>query len=142
MKKRGSTSDFMAQRDHELLMNFRKELMESRGIPLRELFGRAARRPASRFWVSELRAAEVISAMMRGVASEKMVPQKKRMYEELLRRVEAWRSDNPGRPLSDAIFEAVNSEAPEFYITDASARVIIYRLRANRRSRTANREAI
>lgn len=124
----------MALRDHELLMNFRRELAESRGVPLRELFGRAAKRPASRFWVSELRAAEVVSAMMRGVAPDNMMPQKLKMYEEILRRVEGIRARKPGHPLSDAVFEAVNSPAPEFYLTDDSARVIIYRLRARRKA--------
>lgn len=129
MKKLGSTSDFTAQRDKELMAAFRQELIESRGVPLRELFGRAAKRPCSRFWVSELRAAEVISKMLQGVYPENTPPQKGRMYEEILKRVKEWRSHHPGQPLSNAIFEVVNSVAPEFYISEKSTRVIIYRLR-------------
>ena len=134
MKKPGSTSDFMAARDRELLDCFKRELMESRGVPLRDMFGRAARRPASRFWVSELRAAEVISRMLRGESLDNATPQKRKMYEELMRRVVDWREKHPGHPLSDAVFAAVNSPAPEFYLTDKSAKVIIYRLRAGRKT--------
>ncbi len=72
--------------------------------------------------------------MMRGVAPDNMMPQKLKMYEEILRRVEGIRARKPGHPLSDAVFEAVNSPAPEFYLTDDSARVIIYRLRARRKA--------
>ena len=138
MKKIGSISDFKTLRDKELLARFREELAESRGVPLRDLFGRAARRPASRFWVSELRAAEVVSKMLKGEETSNPVPQKARMYDEICRRVIEWQEKNPGRPLSDAVFEAVNSTAPEFYLTDQSARVIIYRLIKKRRERNTD----
>lgn len=129
MKKRGSISDFTVLRDQELLASFRQELMENRGGSLDELFVRAVHRPASRFWVSELRAAEVISAMLRGEAPDNQLPKRREMYEEILRRVVEWQRGNPGRPLSDAVAEVVNSPAPEFYLSDLSAKVIIYRVR-------------
>lgn len=91
MKKIGSTSDFTASRDKELLSAFRSELMESCGLPLRELFGRAVKRPCSRFWVSELRAAEVISKMLKGEMPENVVEQKRKMYNEILVRVQEYR---------------------------------------------------
>lgn len=101
---------------------------------MRDMFGMAARMPASRFWVSEVRAAEVISCMLRGEARDpKQCEQKRRMYDELFRRVVEWRQLNPGHPLSDAVFQAVNSPAPEFYLTEASAKVIIYAARRSGR---------
>lgn len=130
MKKRGSTSDFIAQRNRELLRCFRYVLETSRGVALRDMFGMAARMPASRFWVSEVRAAEVISRMLKGECQDpKQCEQKRRMYDEIFRRVVDWRRLNPGHPLSDAVFHAVNSPASEFYLTDASAKVIIYAAR-------------
>lgn len=137
MKKLGSTSDFICERDRELMAAFRNVLIESDGIALRDMFGMAARRPCSRFWVAERRCAEVISRMLRGDTLPDTPPQKRRMYEEILRRVTAWRRRNPGRPLSDAVFAAVNSPAPEFYLTDRSAREIIYRIRRNAKKRNA-----
>lgn len=133
MKRRGAISDFTAQRNRELLQTFHRLLRDSRGVALGELFGMTARSPASRFWVSELRAAEVISAMMRGEQFDNQVPQKRRMYEELYRRVKSYMGAHAGCRLSDAVFAAVNSPAPEFYLTDKSAKVIIYELRRNRR---------
>lgn len=129
MKKLGSTSDFMATRDRELLRAFRIELMESRGIPLRDLFGRAAKHSCSRFWVSEVRAAEVVSKLLKGEKPENFTVQKERMYQEILARVKRYQLSHPDEPLSNAVFKAVNSTAPEFYLTEKSAKVIIYRLR-------------
>ena len=68
MKKKGSKSDFTRQRDRELYAHFMDILSESRGVTLGEMFAMAARRPASRFWVSETRAAIVIGAASGGVS--------------------------------------------------------------------------
>lgn len=138
MKKRGSTSDFTGERDRELYAAFLEELRTTRDIPLRELFARAASRPASRFWVSERRAADVISAMLRGAnpdSVEKMYPRRREMYEEILRRVRAKMNADPTLCMTHAVDEAVCEPAPSFYLTDESARCIIYRIR--RRVRAA-----
>ncbi len=129
MKHKGSTSDFIPQRDRELMSCFRDILATSRGIPLREMFGMAAKRPCSRFWVAEERAAEVVSAMLRGADTDKFLPQKKRMYQEICRRVEKYMSEHPGATMTRAVSDVVNNEAPEFFLTDKSAMVIIYRLK-------------
>lgn len=138
MKKRGSTSDFTGQRDRELYKAFVEELQTSRGIALRDMFARAASRPASRFWVSERRAADVISIMLRGANPEmleKMYPRRREMYEEILRRVRAKMAADPTMCMTHAVDEAVCEPAPSFYMTDESARCIIYRIR--RRIRAA-----
>lgn len=134
MKKKGSISDFTALRNRELLASFRDVLATSRGVPLRDMFGLAVKRPASRFWVSEYRAAEVICAMLRGETIDNQLPQRKAMYDEIYRRVVEWRRENPGRPVSDAVTAVVNSAAPEFYLTEKSAKVIIYSLRRKNKS--------
>lgn len=132
MKKKGSTSDFAVDRDKELYAAFRYILCNSRGVALIDMFGMAAKRPASRFWVSEERAAQVISWMLRGVASdriERMVPQRRAMFEEIFRRVCAMMEADPSLCMTHAVNEVVTSPAPEFYLTPKSARVIIYRIR-------------
>lgn len=138
MKKTGSTSDFSKQRDKELYARFLDLLRSPGETPLRDLFGMAASKPASRFWVSERRAADVIGAMLSGkgeATREKMYPKRREMYDELLRRVKALMLERPGLCMTHAVDEAVNSEAPEFYMTPESARCIIYRIR--RRMRVA-----
>lgn len=129
MKKPGSVSDFTPQRDRELLAAFKNQLHLLGDVPLPEIFHRAARQPASRFWVSERRAAAVVSKMLKGDLILSMNPKKREMYYEIFRRVERILNERPGCCLTDAVFEAVNSPAPEFYLTPKSARVMIYRLR-------------
>ena len=133
MKKSGSIQEFKEARDRELLASFRHVLATAQGVPLREMYGMAARRPCSRFWVSEERASEVMSRMMQGKDDEKMRPQRRRMYDEIRKRVDRKLREEPGMPLCHAVGEVVNSPAPEFYLTDSSALVIISRLRHARR---------
>lgn len=134
MKKTGSTSDFLPTRNRELLQTLRRLIMTTGGVPLGALYAMAAQSPCSRFWVSEKRAAEVISRMMRGEDMDvNSLPLRNKMYRELLRRVQEWQAQNPGRPLTDAVFAAVNSPAPEFYVTPESAKVIISRIMQRKR---------
>ena len=120
MKKSGSISEFIEQRDRELSAAFR-EILLTADMPLSEMFAAAAKRPCSRFWVGESRAFRVIKEMIGGSTSTQtgsaMLDKKREMYGEILRRVE------------QAVHDAVNSPAPEFYLTEKSARVIIYRIR-------------
>lgn len=143
MKKLGSTSDFTEARDKELLRAVRRRVMDPRCKSMTEVYAQAVTEPCSRFWVSERRAAEVISKMLRGVDPDwKSVPLRRKMYQELCRRVIAWREENPGHPLSDAVFAVVNSQAPEFYLTPESAMVIVSRImkRNAERRRAENKE--
>lgn len=129
MKKKGAVSDFTKQRNEELKNAFKAQLYLLGTIPTEELFTRAAKMPASRFWVSERRAAEVISKMLKGDMMFGMNPKKREMYIEILIRVREEMRREPGITVTEATFRAVNSPAPEFYLTPKSARVIIYRIR-------------
>lgn len=140
MKKEGSHSEFIDQRDDELLRAFRRVLTSGRGESLAEMFGMAAKEKASRFWVSERRATEVISLMMRRPESvDTMLPEKRRMFEKILRRVRVKMREREGRPLYHYVFDAVNEEAPEFYLTPKSAKIIIYAARRRRKAAAAAR---
>ena len=91
--------------------------------------------PASRFWVSEPRAAAVVGRMLRGCDFSDMFSERRRMYEEITRRVREIMDSEPGLSISSAVFRVVNSEAPRFYISAYTARSIIYRMnRAKRKS--------
>lgn len=132
MKKSGSISEFIKQRDRELAAAFR-EILLSADMQLSEMFAAAAKRPCSRFWVGESRAFRVIKEMLEGHTSTQtgsaMLVKKQEMYGEILRRVKERLRADSGCSLEQAVHEAVNSPAPEFYITEKSARVIIYRIR-------------
>ena len=61
MKKLGSTSDFTEARNKELLRAVRRLVMDPSCKSMTEVYARAVMEPCSRFWVSEMRAADVIS---------------------------------------------------------------------------------
>lgn len=130
MKKKGSVVEFTRQRDEELLAAFRAQLSMLGEIPLNDLFTRAAMSPASRFWVSERRAMIVISRMMKGDQLSSMNRKRREMFFEIFHRVKEILRRQPELSLTEASFRAVNSPAPQFYLTPKSARAMIYRLRA------------
>lgn len=135
MKKKGSKIEFSTLRDKELYRHFLTLLREGNFTVLRELYGRAAKMPASRFWVSELRAADVVSRMRRGREDmDRMKSARRAMFEEIRRRVDDLMSRNPGMTLIDAVTAVVNGDAPEFYISDDTARTIIYRVHRQARA--------
>lgn len=131
MKKPGSTSEFIGQRNRELYAHFLELLRTSKGVPLRAMFSMAAHRPASRFWVSEERAMAVVSARLKGLSTfeEKMFDRRRDMYDEITRRVRRLLTERPELCLTHAVGEVILSPAPEFYLSDESARLIIYRHR-------------
>ena len=112
---------------------FMEVLRNGGDMPLREMFGAAAARPASRFWVSETRAAIVIGAMMRGHEPERMYRKRREMFEEIYRRVREKMAADPALLMTHAVNQTVYEPAPEFYLTPESARSIIYRIRQRRR---------
>ena len=129
MKKRGSVSEFKKQRAEELLKAFKSQLHLLGVVESKQLFARAAKCKASRFWVSEHRAGVVVSQIYKGSRLERMNPKRREMYFEIYRRVKELRDANEGMTLNEAVFRVVNSPAPEFYLTSKSARAMIYKIR-------------
>lgn len=130
MKKKGSVAEFGDQRNAELLEAFKRVLKTCNYRDNADYFYRAALEPASRFWVSERRALVVMKKIINGDSLDGMFAKRKAMFMEIYRRVQALREKNPKLTLFSAVFEVVNSPAPEFYLSPGSARVLIYRLRA------------
>lgn len=117
MRKKNAISEFSDQRSRMLLQNFRESIATQSKISFKRAFKEAAEAPAPRFWVSEARAVRVISMMLKGDdALSGMRPEKRAMYEEIFRRVQEKKKQNPGAVLGDIVFEIVNSEAPRSYI--------------------------
>lgn len=136
MKKKGNKIEFIADRDRELHKAFMELLAVPGGMPLREMYGAAASRPCSRFWVSEPRAAIVMGRMLAlgpVAALAGMLPRRADMYRELFSRVQALLNGDDPISIAEATARAVNSPAPSFFLTDKSARVIIYDYTRRRR---------
>lgn len=136
MKHKGSTKDFMEQRNKELAAAFRLHMIECERIYMPEISKKAVNTACSRFWVSPTRAAIVLARMMKGDKLEDMMPTLRSMYEELLKRANVILQQQPDMPISEVSDIIVYQPADSFYIRPESAEVIYRNFRrANRRKR-------
>lgn len=108
---------------------FRVELAKAHYVVMPEIFRLVADSPASRFWVSEERAAIVVSAMVSGKPLPRMRPNKREMFEEILRRYLVLRDSNPDKSLYELVSVVVNQPAPKFYLTPRTVGEFIYRIK-------------
>lgn len=136
MKHIGSQSDFKEHRDNELHKAFARQLKNTATTDDKNFYTNVVKTPCSRFWVSELRAAEVVGRMRKGrPLSATVLPEKRRMYQEINTRVEAWMEENPDQPLIRGVEAVVWGAAPEFYMSPETARKNIRRILAEARER-------
>lgn len=86
--------------------------------------------PSRRFWVSDIRAALVISAMIRGETDlNTMWPLKKEMYEEIYSRVLTLQEEHPELTISELCAKVIVQPAPKFYLTPGSAKIMVCKAR-------------
>lgn len=139
MKYHGCILEFTAHRNKELMRAFREALASCERIDISEVSSRVVNMPCARFWVSEERAAVVISAMFQGKdILSKMRPTKREMFLEIFHRVKALRSIYPHLPLFDLVTQVVNSPAPKFYMLPRCAMEIIYKIKKGHYKRLEN----
>ena len=108
---------------------FREQLALARFIVMPEIFELVAESPASRFWVSEERAAIVIAAMEAGKPLTRMRRNKREMFEEIFRRYLALRDLHPDKSLFELVSIVVHQPAPKFYLTPRTVGEFIYRIK-------------
>ena len=130
MKNKGSIFEYEDARNKDLIRVYKQLVCESRQIYLPEICRKLVNMPSERFWVSEERASIVISDMLKGRSIEKMTPNKREMYEEIYRRVQELRKDNPGATVYELVSQVVEGPAPKFYLTPKSAKVIISKIKS------------
>lgn len=130
MKSFGSVLAFTQERNDALLKAYREQVSTTRVVRLNEIGEKIVNSPSPRFWVSEERAAAVVSAIMRGKPVLKMMrPTKRAMFEEIHRRVIALKKKHPDWHLCQLVFEVVNSPAPKFYMEASSALERLFKIR-------------
>ncbi len=129
MKYFGSILDFTRERNADLMRVYRARLAEASVIVMPVIFELVAESPASRFWVSEERAAVVISAMEAGKPMPRMRDNKREMFCEIYRRYLIMRENCPGKSVYELVTKIVNQPAPKFYLTPRTAGELIYRIR-------------
>ena len=113
-------------RNRELRRAVAKAIAEGDNLSAEQVYHRAALTATSRFWISEERAYNVLLAFRRNTPPP-LKGTRRRMYLDLWDRVCDILDRHPGVSFIDAVHQAVNSPAPEFYLTPKSVRVILQR---------------
>ena len=130
MKYFGSTLEFTRQRNADIMRVFRQKIAEADFIRMDEICRQVAESPSSRFWVSERRAAIVISSMESGRDGPCMTEMKRQMFAEIFRRYREMRSLHPEESLLDLVSAIVIQPAPRFYFTPRTVREFVRRIRS------------
>ena len=133
MRKHGACFEFERERNADLLSNYRRLIADTKHIDYKDIYRQLVMQPSKRFWVSEERAEYVVSAMISGKPITGMRPNKMEMFCEIYRRAVRLLNERPRRSIADVVSEVVNQEAPQFYLTPESARVILIKAKKKKR---------
>ena len=139
MKHPGSTFEYAEERNADLLQAYHDELENASYISVPEIFCNVVNRPSKRFWVSEERAAIVISSMLKGNQLLNMSPTKREMFFEIYKRVLEMYKTSPHLPFFQIIFNVIRQPAPKFYLTPGSAKVIVCKIKRQCYAQRKNR---
>lgn len=129
MKYYGSILDFTQERNQELMRVYQDKLSKAGYIVMPEIFEQVANSPCSRFWVSEERAAIVISSLLAGKILPNMRKNKREMFDEIFRRFLIARERYPEKSIYALAIMVVNQPAPKFYMTPRTVGELIYRIK-------------
>lgn len=131
MKRKGSLMEYGEERSRDLARAYHRYVSTRKFIVMGELYSFLAKTAAPRFYVSETRAYQVVSAMINGKedACRGMRRQKREMFEEIRRRTERIARDNPGVPIREIIRKVIMREAPRFYMSVASIKACLCHIR-------------
>lgn len=129
MKNVGAIFEYEDERNRDLMRAYKEHLSSRENKDLQDVLSKVVNMPSKRFWVSEERAAIVISEMIRGRGLNCKRNEKIEMYKEIYRRVVALREDHPDMSVYDLTFMVVTGPAPKFYLTPGSAKVIIHKVK-------------
>lgn len=129
MKYYGSILDFTQERNQELMRVYQEELSKAGYIVMPKIFEQVANSPCSRFWVSEERAAIMISTLLAGKVIPNMRKNKREMFDEIFRRFLIVREQYPEKSIYALAIMVVNQPAPKFYMTPRTVGELIYRIK-------------
>jgi hypothetical protein len=117
------------ERVRDLMLAYDAYKATHKQIDVHALYADLVVQPAPRFYVSETRARVVVSRMMKGDKLQGMRPLKRAMFEEIHRRVKVLAKEHPKADLSLLCAEVVTQPAPQFYLSPASAKILICQAR-------------
>lgn len=122
-----SKSEFEAERNKEILKTYRRLLSEADYIVPASIYNKLVNEPSSRFWVTEERAAVIISKIRKGCSLERMHPNKREMFQEIYRRAMLLMERDRTLTVFQVAMKVVCQPAPKYYITPEYAEIIIGR---------------
>ena len=130
MRKNGAVCDFTRERNEELKRAFRHCRRTGNYRTTDDIFGLMAAMPASRFYINEQRARNLIAEKWKkGSWNPKTLKNKLEMIKEIERRVVSLMAKDPSLCLDDAVVAVVYSPAPSFYMTKRSIRTTFYEIK-------------
>lgn len=133
MKHKGSVMEYTEERISHIMSAYDNYISSCRHISIPYICKHISEMPAKRFWVSDIWASKVITAMMRGkFPYYKMRPLKKEMFEEIYRRVVLLLKENPTWTISKCCSIVVAQPAPKHYLSEGTIRVMICKMRKRR----------
>lgn len=126
MKHKGALMEFSKERLDDLMRVYYEYIASCRHIRMDDVYKCIVNRPSKRFWVSDIRAALVVSAINRGEdCLKEMLPLKREMYMEIYRRVMNMKKKHPDMSVSELCSIVTMQQAPKYYITPGSAKMMI-----------------
>ena len=130
MKHKGATMEYSEERINDLMRAYDEYISSCDYIRMSDVYENIVNMPSRRFWVSDIRAALVVSAIIRGEAGlESMCPLKREMYLEIYRRVVELGKECQGKRISELCAMVVMQPAPKFYLTPGSAKMMVCKAR-------------
>ena len=118
--------EYSRERMRDLMRAYGEYLASCDYIYMPDVYKTIVNMPSQRFWVSESRAAVVVSAMLRGVADlDSMCLPKKEMFIEIYRRVMKLREESPEMKIQELCAIVVEQPAPKFYLAPGSAKTMV-----------------
>ncbi len=119
------------ERDRQLTRLYHQYISTHHRVSMPELYEFIANAPAPRFYVSEARAVQVVASIIR--RKERyywgMRNLKRQMFMEILHRATAMMIDDPTLTLAEAVRKTVRRPAPKFYMSTASVKACLCKLR-------------
>jgi chemotaxis protein CheY-P-specific phosphatase CheC len=106
---------------------YHEEMSKKEISSFEDVINRVIQHPCKRFWVSEYRAANIISKMIKGERLENMSEIKREMFNEIYNRYLS--SKSKYSTLIDAMFDIINSPAPKFYMSPVTATIYICKIK-------------
>lgn len=135
MKCQNAISDFSKERSRELLLRFREKIATQSKLTAKRVFAETAQTPASRFWVSAERAANVIYCLEKGDrVLDNMLDEKREMFLEIYRRYLEMRKVYRDATVIELVGEIVNQPAPRHYLSAERVRSLVNQEKRRNRS--------